>query len=260
MKATININVADMRSEPVFRSERISQALFNEEVEILEEREQYCRVRARDNYVGWVARQFLSEYTGPDGDGPCVISSALAPAFEEANPGSRRLTSIPYGCRLYGVASEEFLKIRSDRYGAFFIHVSDLCRPTPGTQNLQMEAGNLISEAEKFLGAPYLWGGRSFFGFDCSGFSQIIMNRFGVDLPRDSVGQIKIGVEVNRGDIGAGDLLFFPRHVALAVSGELMIHSSLFNGGVAYNSLDPRSAVYRAYLAKSFVTARRAFP
>jgi hypothetical protein len=257
MRAIVNISVADVRSEPDFHSERISQALFNEKVDILETGDEYCRVRSGDGYSGWIAGQFLSEYQKPTSEGPFLVSSALAPAFENSDPDSRRLTSIPYGCPLHGKTSAGFLQVESGRYGSFFVPLLDLSGPGLETQTLILDTDNLIRETEKFLGVPYLWGGRSFFGIDCSGFSQIIMKRFGVALPRDTKDQVKAGREVKRDEIRAGDLLFFPRHVTIAISDTLMIHSSLSNGGVAYNSLDEESPIYNQYLDKSLICARR---
>jgi hypothetical protein len=259
MKAIVNINVTDMRSEPDFHSERISQALFNEKVEILETGDEYCRVRSADGYGGWIAGGFLSEYRKPKAEGPFLVSSALAPALEKDDPESRRLTSIPYGCSLYGKISENWLQVDSERYGSFFVSLSNLSGPGLENQTIIFDKENLVRETEKFLGAPYLWGGRSFFGIDCSGFSQAIMRRFGILLPRDTKDQIKSGREVKRSEIRTGDLLFFPRHVTIAISDTLMIHSSLSNGGVAYNSLDEESPLYSKYVARTFISARRVF-
>ena len=257
MKAIVNINVADVRSQPDFHSERTSQALFNEEVDILEVQDDYCRIRSADGHTGWITGSFVSEYRKHEGQGPFIVSCGLAQALEEDDANSRRLTSIPYGCILYGRISSGFLQVESERYGAFFVPLSDLSGPGLETQTLIMDTGNLVRETEKFLGVPYLWGGRSFFGIDCSGFSQVIMKRFGLALPRDTKDQISAGREVKRENIETGDLLFFTRHVAIVISDSLMIHSSLSNGGVAYNSLDPDSKNYSSYLERSFITARR---
>lgn len=151
----------------------------------------------------------------------------------------------------------EFFKVSSERYGDIYIKRSDLSALADINIKYDSKSNELVMEAEKFLGAPYLWGGRSFFGIDCSGFAQTIMRRFGISLPRDTKDQINCGEDVKREDIKSGDLLFFPRHVTIAVSDTQMIHSSLSNGGVAYNSFDPQSRVYSKYLDESFVTARR---
>ncbi|MEE9552673.1 MAG: C40 family peptidase, partial [candidate division Zixibacteria bacterium] len=176
----------------------------------------------------------------------------------KADTGSKRVTSIPYGCHLYGEKHGDLVKVDSQRYGEFFIPNSNLA--SHKDDSLKFTVDNLIIETEKFLGAPYLWGGRSFFGIDCSGFSQCILRRFGVELPRDSSDQRNHGIEIARKDIQAGDLLFFPGHVTIAVSDTLMIHSSLGNGGVAYNSLDPESPIYSEYFDENLQNIRRVLP
>ncbi len=257
MIVRININVADIRLEPQYHTERTSQALFNELVDVLEAKEGYCRVRTWDQYEGWIAEQFLTEHDNFDGQGPFAIVRNLASAFEKPDPASRKLTSIPYGCQLFGAITGEFFKIYSERYGDIYIKRSDLSAPGDINIKYDSKSNELVMEAEKFPGAPYLWGGRSFFGIDCSGFAQTIMRRFGISLPRDTKDQINCGEDVKREDIKSGDLLFFSRHVTIALSDTQMIHSSLSNGGVAYNSFDPQSPVYSKYLDESFITARR---
>lgn len=255
--ARVNINVADVRAEPKRRSERVSQVLFNELVEIVEEEERHYRIRQKDGYTGWVRKQFLSEHDGFQGDGPFIIVGNLASAFIKPDLSSKRITSIPYGCLLYGREIDGFLKIFSERYGELFINSNDYMDIDKYYIDAEPDSASIAMEGNKFLGAPYLWGGRSFFGIDCSGFVQTIMNRFKIALPRDSQDQIRAGVEIKRENIKAGDLLFFPRHVTLALSRDLMIHSTPSNGGVAYNSLDPRSRIYSNYHDESFITARR---
>lgn len=255
--ARVNINVADIRAEPKGRAERVSQALFNELVEIIKEEEECYRIRQEDGYEGWIRKQFLTVHVRFQGDGPFIVVKNLAPAFIKPDPSSKRITSIPYGCLLYGREIGGFLKISSERYGEFFINSNDCMEIEIFYKDVELDSASIAAEADKFLGAPYLWGGRSFFGIDCSGFVQTIMNRFNITLPRDTKDQIRAGVEVKREDIKAGDLLFFPRHVTLALSKDLMIHSTPSNGGVAYNSLDSESPIYSKYHDESFITARR---
>ncbi len=259
MTGRININVADIRREPSNDSERVSQGLFNEIVEITDSAEEMLRVRFPDGYEGWILKQFVSEHDGFEGFGPYLIDSGLAPAFEKPELASRRLTLFPYGCKLFGTAEEGFLRLNSERYGTIYISGYNII----GGNEIQPLTGDdpyeLQKEAEKFLGAPYLWGGRTMFGIDCSAFVGAIASHFGTNLPRDTKDQINFGDEIKREDVQLGDLLFFPRHVALVITKELFIHSSRSNGGVAFNSLDPRSPVYNEKLDKSFIMARRIF-
>jgi cell wall-associated NlpC family hydrolase len=152
-----------------------------------------------------------------------------------------------------------FLKVLSKRYGEIFVPEGDLAEKSSLATPADVESEDIMIEAEKFLGVPYLWGGRTSFGVDCSGYVKAIFARFGIELPRDTKEQIGAGKEIPRAEIKRGDLLFFPRHVALAVSKNLIIHSSRKNGGVAYNSFDHASDIYNADLDKSFITAQRIF-
>lgn len=257
MIVRINIGVADVRAEPTHNSERVSQGLLNEAVETSLEQDGFTRVRFSDGYEGWMAAQFLSDSDETDGDGPFIVNSNIVPAFDYPDNTSRHLCYIPYGCQVYGEFVRGFLAAKTTRWGTVFIHQTHLIAKSSIAPPANAELGEIQNEAEKFLGAPYLWGGRSFFGIDCSGFVKAIMARFGQELPRDTKDQIKVGIEVGRDDICGGDLLFFPRHVALALSGELFIHSSRFNGGVSYNSLNRESPQYNPGLAQTLVAVKR---
>jgi len=259
MIASININVADVREEPSNRSERISQGLFNENVVITEKGQAFSKVKFVDGYSGWVGNQFLSESGAPRRDEPFFVQTLFAAAHERPDMASRKTTMIPYGCRLSGEVESGFLKVRSKRYGEIFIPEVDLIDKSSLAPPADLEAEDIVIEAEKFLGVPYLWGGRSSFGVDCSGYVKTIFARFGIELPRDTKEQIDAGKEIPRADIKRGDLVFFPRHVALAISKNLIIHSSRKNGGVAYNSFDRASDIFNAELDKSFITAQRNF-
>ncbi|HSG98927.1 MAG TPA: C40 family peptidase, partial [candidate division Zixibacteria bacterium] len=116
---------------------------------------------------------------------------------------------------------------------------------------------SIILSAVQFLGVPYLWGGRSPMGFDCSGLVQIIYGMHGINLPRDSAEQRLVGREVSRGQLAPGDLIYSPGHVVIYMEADRFIHASLGEGGVEINSYDPHDENYREDLDRDFAVARR---
>ena len=257
MMARVNFNITNVYREASSKSEKISQGLFNEIVEVLETGNDLTKVRFSDSYEGWIRNQFLSDDDGVASDHGFIVDAAIAPAFERPEVFSKRVTLLPYGSLLQGEMTGDYMEISSGRYGTMFVHGSDLIYQGEMTLSINPSDEHIIYEAEKFLGVPYLWGGRSFFGMDCSGFVKAIMQRFGISLPRDTKEQIYIGQDVAREEIRAGDLLFFPRHVALATSKDMFIHCSSSNGGVAYNSINSQNQLYNKSYNESFIKAKR---
>ena len=102
----------------------------------------------------------------------------------------------------------------------------------------------VLNIGRRYLGTPYLWGGTTPSGFDCSGFTQYVFRQVGVNLPRTSREQIHAGQRVNRGDMRAGDLVFFGNpihHVGIYAGGGQMIHSPTHGQGVTFTSISVMS-------------------
>lgn len=119
-----------------------------------------------------------------------------------------------------------------------------------GTENIQAEEtkevkieDQLISNAKTHLGSPYLFGGTSHEGFDCSGFSQVVFKQTGIDIPRTTGEQFEMGTSVKKEDLQKGDLIFFetirkgPSHLGIYIGDNKFIHSSS-SKGVAISKLD----------------------
>ena len=256
-RAVINVNIADLKKEPRKHTDRVSQALYNEVVEIIKKSKTHVKIRQGDGYEGWIESYYLDDAIDFSGKSPFIVDNYLAPAYEKQDNNSDRKTMFPYGCRLQGSVEGDYLCVESKRYGIVYVELSDLIEEVPDLYAAKPDSASICREAGKFIGAPYLWGGKSFYGVDCSGLTQIVMKRFGINLFRDSKDQMTQGVRIDRQEVRAGDLLFFPHHVGLAVSKDLMIHSTNENGGVAFNSLNPESPIYSEYHDKNFIMARR---
>ncbi len=252
----VAVNVADIRAKPKFKSERLTQALFNERLEMLEKGGEYSLVKLPDGYQGYINNKFLAENADVH-DENYVISSVFAAAYSLSDPG-KVMTLLPFVCRIFAEEHDDFrLRIESPRYGPLLI---DKSAATLIDRIPRLKYGGiqpLFENLFKFIGVLYLWGGKSFFGFDCSGFVQINFAYFGIRLPRDTKDQIMMGKEIDRENIRPGDLLFFKRHVGIAVSGDEYIHSSVSENGVHVNSLDRRKPNYLKNRSIGLIAIRR---
>ncbi len=256
----ININVADIRSKPKFKSERITQALYNERVTVLKKGDDYCHVKLHDGYKGYVKKLFLSKIGTEDGNDH-IISSPIAPAFVSPDENSPIVTMLPFAAELKSRPENDgFVASHSPRCGDIYLRCSDLI-PADGRPRLTKETiPQMLEMARRFIGVPYLWGGRSYFGFDCSGFINVIFKFFGLMMPRKTKDQVKFGRKVPYGEIETGDLLFFRAHAGIALNRTDYIHSSLSQGGVHINTLDPNRAGYLRYRDLGLRAVRRFIP
>ena len=132
----------------------------------------------------------------------------------------------------------------------------------------KLEAAFVLERVRELMGTPYLWGGRTAWGYDCSGLAGAFWGMLGVTIPRDADQQFAAGAEV-LGQPQPGDLLFFAEgdetsgraahitHVAISLGGEEMIHATGAVGGITRNSLNPASPIYRAWLKEHLAGVRR---
>ncbi len=260
--AYVTTNLLDMWSRPKFDSGRVSQLLFGDTVAVSSVRSGYARVVQTDGYSGWaqqahlrsISRQQLSEY----GRGVnSVVSGEKAVLHGSARSTDLQPHFIYYGSRVRAAGrAKGFIRcVLPDR--SVVLLKPQRIRPIKSTKGREARPSGLVSEAKRFLGVPYLWGGTSPSGFDCSGFVRAVFGAFGIYLPRDTKDQIRCGENIARQDIRAGDLLFFERHVGLALAGEKIVHASIGGSGVRINSLNPDAENYRPDLDRSFAMARR---
>jgi hypothetical protein len=275
--ACVTTNLLDLWAEGRFESERKSQLFFGEVVRVEEEQEGFCRVIQDDGYSGWVDRRFLIEISKEDYqqhiDNVSSFVNAPTATIYDAKTGHPAPPFLLY----YGT------KLRGQPYGADFTQVllangnsllvktrtirpiirkkrDDVtgvrgrCGHLPPTEVTGLK---LVNEAKRFLGVPYLWGGVTVTGFDCSGLVRTVFSKFGIYLPRDTKDQISVGERVERDCIKTGDLLFFTRHVGFAVGSTRIVHASRGGGGVRLEALKPGFADYREDLDRDFAQARR---
>jgi cell wall-associated NlpC family hydrolase len=258
--AKVSINLLDLWLEPRYNCERASQLLFNEPLKIIDEKNGFFSVEQSDGYSGWCDQRFLTkcpkeEFEFGNKSDNFIVIAGQAPIVDTANH-SLKPHFLYYGTKLKGKKTKQGFD--------FTTPTGQKARLKPKYLKpiMSMEAviaRNVLKEALKWLGVPYLWGGITPAGFDCSGFVRQVLAQFNLYLPRDTKDQINAGKEVPRESIRAGDLLFFKRHVGIAVSGTGLIHCSVGAGGVRTESIVKGYENYRADLDRDFATARRIF-
>jgi hypothetical protein len=270
-RAVINHNVTPLRADPSDRAEQISQAIFGETVRVLENsRLDYHEITTPDGYSGWARAEHISILeTGeryPDPARSAMVAPLFLPVFREASGRSERVTLLTLGTAVelgIGDADAEFYPIRFPNGGIGYVEGTTLIVPDfPAVDRL---GPNLAVVARGMIGVPYLWGGRTPFGIDCSGFVQRVYWLCGQTIPRDAYRQAEWeGFQpIEREDLGVGDLVFFrgerdPRnrgitHVGLSLANGTFIHASSALG-VAITPLDDPD------YSRQFVCARRYRP
>ena len=212
--------VANMYAQPTDDAEVVSQAIYGSNIGIVETRADWLHVRTADGYTGWMAAGDLHSisagerpYTSGDAPGGRVawVESLFAHIYREPNVTKRRPPiTVPFETRLEVIAEPQDdwrwveVRLADDRSGW-------LQRGDVSFDNRPLSIEAAIDLSRRFLGLPYTWGGTSSFGYDCSGFTQMLCRRRGTLIPRDADLQAAWEgvVAVPREDLKPGDLLFF---------------------------------------------------
>jgi gamma-D-glutamyl-L-lysine dipeptidyl-peptidase len=260
--AWVRASVAEVRRAPAHAAEQISQALQGEVLLPLIHEGGWLLARQPDGYVGWVRDWHLT--LGPAA-GPQHFASR-ATARVNVNWGALRAEprhdADACGETILGtlavVQSRAAGWVEVELAGGVrgWVPEGSLLR---GTGLWPCGAAHLAATLRRFLGVPYLWGGKSPKGFDCSGLVQFAYGMHGVALPRDSDQQARCGVPAEEPE--PGDLLFFGHervtHVAVALGDGDYVHA---RGEVRRNSLLPDSPLYDAELRGLWCDTRRVLP
>jgi cell wall-associated NlpC family hydrolase len=237
--AIVSAALAPLLAEPRLSAPRASEVLHGEALDVLEQRDEWLRVRAPDGYIAWLNAGYVA--TGPVDWAEDWTERATARSLSAdilTTDGRRRL---PTGARV--ALRRGVVELADGQRGA--VAAGNVRRE----QELRVEARHLALPelAQKwYAGAPYLWGGRTEWGIDCSGLTQAVYAARGIKLPRDSDQQFGQGQVIAMASDGAGyeagDLLFFAErgrvsHVALWAGAGRIVHSALSRGGVGGDHL-----------------------
>ena len=230
MFAICNLAIVPLRIEPSDRSEMVSQVLFGEHFKIIEQNKKWSKIElASDNYQGWIDnKQFMNiseeEFDFLENSNRFFNGDLI----EYITNDNHFLLPISLGSNLTFLTNK---KINNQNY----IFDGNL---VTGIQ----PKSNILQTAFMYLNAPYLWGGKTPFGIDCSGFTQMVYRLNGHNIPRDASQQATIGEALSFiEESEVGDLAFFDNdegnitHVGIIMEDNYIIHAS---GKVRVDRLD----------------------
>ena len=247
-RVTIGRGVVDVRDAPRDASELVDQVQYGEICVLLARRAGWAYVQAEDHYFGWIPENAAAAGPNTNG-GHRIVAVPVAEVHERPDRGSPVLDRLPAGTWLP-------THPKLDRSGWGWVShgwiALDATVPSSELPHRPPMADDLIATAEAFLGVPYLWGGTTALGLDCSGFVQQVYRLNGIRLDRDADQQATEGREV--GVPQPGDLMFFGAksvtHVALATGPRTFLHAPQSGAFVERSELSPARNVLamRRYL------------
>lgn len=270
-------SVGNVRTQPRHSAELATQVLMGTAVKLLKKQGGHYTVQMPDHYIGWLEEAAMKVTTAAgveewNAAQKVIVTTYFTMVREKPDPTSMPVSDAVAGVLMKRVGASgkwDAVELPDGRTG--YIEKSNVEDFKSWKKSRTLNAENVEKTAKMFIGIPYLWGGTSTKGMDCSGFTKTVYRLNGLELYRDADQQAGAGDEVKPGEnfenLKKGDLLFFGRkgaadkperisHVAIFLEKQEFIHTP---GGswVKFNSFDPAAPNYSESLRKSFVRARR---
>ena len=239
-------SVAPLRSQPSTEAEQLTQALMGERITIYDRNDEGWAwgQLLSDGYVGWVADRALAEPRAVPTHRITVLRTLAFPGPSIKLPP---IETLAMGSVVRVIRQDEMFALTQEGWYL----------PARHLHPLGWQEDDFVAVAERFVGTPYLWGGKSSLGIDCSGLVQIALSSSGIGCPRDSdlqqqgLGRALSAEESSR--LQRGDLLFWKGHVAIARDAETILHANAHH--MATVTEDTQEAIARIKASGSAIVA-----
>jgi len=271
----VNVSVCNIRSNPKHSAELATQALLGTPLRTWKQEGSFYLVQTPDDYFGWLdAGGFVPmdslEFSGWMQSERAVCTQDYVFAYEQASDISQKMTDLMAGNILQTLENQgDFTKVKLPDGRTGFVKSQYLAPLGHWLDTRRPDAANILATAREMMGRPYLWGGTSGKGMDCSGFTKMAFFLNGLQLPRDASQQVHTGTAIESDstlkNLQPGDLLFFGKpasadqkerisHVAIYLGDGKIIHAS---DRVEIESLRRGDPDFTEQRLSSFVRAKR---
>lgn len=272
----INLSVSNIRTNPDHPAELSTQSLLGTPIKVLKKGQWgFFLVQTPDGYISWLdddGFQLMNEgeWNQWKSSEKIIYLKEFGWAYEKADFNSQHISDLVAGNILKLISEEkEFYQVEFADKRVAFVNKNESQIFSQWYQSLNPDGEKILQTAYRFMGVPYLWGGTSAKGMDCSGFTKTVYYLNGIILLRDASQQVHTGdlVDTKNGweNLQAGDLLFFGTkangekkeritHVAIYIGDGDFIHAA---GRVRINSFNKAKPYYSEYRDNAFIRAKR---
>jgi cell wall-associated NlpC family hydrolase len=244
---TVATNLTSTHTSTSFVAEMSSQMVYGEKVEILVEQGNWVYTRQMDGYLAWTYKPYLSAAQIPDPTH--IVMAPVAELYAQPDPAAPVLTRVLSGARILLLSTlGEWAQVSANMTG--WMKMADLRALADFPTSNAARRGQMLIDAQRMIGVPYLWGGAAGNGIDCSGFARLLHRWVGLEIPRDADMQSAQCQRVEP-PYQPGDLFFFGEgdgnrritHVGVSLGGWKVIHSSRSRNGVYLDDVQEKDTL-----------------
>jgi cell wall-associated NlpC family hydrolase len=271
----INNSVANLRSKPSHSAEMVTQGTLGMPINVYQKENSWYQIQTPDNYLGWVDSGGIELMTKEEFDAwqattKIIYTNTYGKSYATANTSSEAVSDVVAG-NIFSLIAESgnFYEVQYPDGREAYLPKEEATIFDEWKSKLAFTKENLVETSKTMLGVPYLWGGTSTKGVDCSGFTKTVYLMNGMIIPRDASQQIHEGILIDESKdfdkLVPGDLLFFGRkatetsperviHVGMWIGNNEFIHSA---GNVHISSMDKNAENFDAYNYNRYLRTKR---